>query len=414
MSLSYWLWIEPYVHVSIKKNRALLYNTLSGKKLEFGHRSIIRMIKAMMKKENLLVIEVRKKEFEKPCINEFIAAIKDHFMGDLADVNASVAKPIQLMPMISNHADVRRAKKSIYKPGKSIMTYLYELTIYINGGAGVNHDNIYKQFLFPRPGTEGRTKELAVHRIDPLLTELKGSGLYSLNVIGGNILVYSEFEKLLTCLESYPLLKTFHIYYTDAADYLDRVHRINGEKAKIEFSVTFPVNLKKFETIVHYIKAKENMSVLFAIANENELETCEQLISRYNPVNFQIKPYYNGTNIDFFRNVVYIDSDHIRESTPSQKEIFQRMAMNSNDFGKLTIMTNGDIYANLNHPRLGNINKNSISDVIYKELFKGKSWLSIRGQKRPCNGCLYNVLCPPLSNYEYVIGGNNLCHQVQK
>ena len=41
---------------------------------------------------------------------------------------------------------------------------------------------------------------------------------------------------------------------------------------------------------------------------------------------------------------------------------------------------------------------------------KGKSWWKLRTNIKPCNNCLYNLLCPPISNYEYVIGKYNLCN----
>ena len=88
---------------------------------------------------------------------------------------------------------------------------------------------------------------------------------------------------------------------------------------------------------------------------------------------------------------------------------FARQAMNIYDFGKINIMPNGDAYANLNHPLLGNIYVNNIHEILHKEVEEGKSWFNIRNQP-PCNSCIYQWLCPPPSNYEIAIGRPNLCH----
>jgi hypothetical protein len=40
----------------------------------------------------------------------------------------------------------------------------------------------------------------------------------------------------------------------------------------------------------------------------------------------------------------------------------------------------------------------------------GNAWLRIRGNEKPCNQCVNRDLCPSISNYELVIGKNNLCN----
>ena len=49
-------------------------------------------------------------------------------------------------------------------------------------------------------------------------------------------------------------------------------------------------------------------------------------------------------------------------------------------------------------------------EAVYKEIRSGNSWRLVRKKIKICQDCLYNQLCPPLSNYEYAIGKNNLCH----
>ena len=84
--------------------------------------------------------------------------------------------------------------------------------------------------------------------------------------------------------------------------------------------------------------------------------------------------------------------------------------MNPLNFGKLFILNNGDIYANLNSTKIGIHGKDSISKVLYRELNKKNSWLQTRKNVEPCTNCVFDVLCPPISNYEYVLRKNNLCH----
>ena len=46
---------------------------------------------------------------------------------------------------------------------------------------------------------------------------------------------------------------------------------------------------------------------------------------------------------------------------------------------------------------------------IRKELVNGSSWKKLRADIAPCSQCVLEKLCPPLSNYEYILKQNNLC-----
>ena len=72
-------------------------------------------------------------------------------------------------------------------------------------------------------------------------------------------------------------------------------------------------------------------------------------------------------------------------------------------------MPNGDVFANLQNSKLGNICTDSILSMLHKELREGKSWFHLRTEY-PCSECLYQWLCPSPSNCELTIGRPNLCH----
>jgi pseudo-rSAM protein len=403
----------------MKKNKALVYNTISGAKLEYGHPVVIRLLKKALKNENLQVIELNTKDLENPVIRQFVEDMKDRFMGDTSSASLSNGKPFQLVPTPGIQSDIKRMKRDPFKVAKSIMTFLSDLTLYINNYSNGNQDvhslfsmklKLYKQFLFPYMDEKGGKVELPVKEVEKILNELKESGLCMLRITGGNIFDHSEFNALLKRLEMRPVTKIFYVHYLDAADCLHKAQTIAETGSKIVLSVTFPVIEDKFADAVRFAGSSPGVSFTFAVANERDLEACEGLISRYNLENVRLDPYYNGENLDFFESVVFIGEDNIRGAHPTQKEILNRMEINSNAFGKLTIMSAGDIYANLNAPGLGNIKNKTIRDAIYRELFHGKNWMKTRPGVKPCNGCLYNLLCPPVSNYEYVLGRNNLCH----
>ena len=87
--------------------------------------------------------------------------------------------------------------------------------------------------------------------------------------------------------------------------------------------------------------------------------------------------------------------------------IYKRQQINVHDFGKLTIDSQGNVFANINNSKIGNISED-LTQIIYNELHSGISWKRIRNNE-PCNNCIYQYICPSPSNYEQVIGKNNLC-----
>ncbi len=78
------------------------------------------------------------------------------------------------------------------------------------------------------------------------------------------------------------------------------------------------------------------------------------------------------------------------------------------DFGEISAFPNGDLYANINLPKLGNINLDSIENMLLSELKSGLSWRMIRNVQ-PCNDCIYKILCPPPSNYDFAHNKVDLC-----
>lgn len=127
---------------------------------------------------------------------------------------------------------------------------------------------------------------------------------------------------------------------------------------------------------------------------------------------YNFRPKYTGNNINFFEENIYLTKDDILSTSISIKDIFSNQSINIYDFGKINIMPNGDAYANINHPSLGNIYTHSIHEIVSKEIEEGKSWFRVRNQE-PCCNCIYQWLCPSPSNLEIEIGRPNLCHVKQ-
>jgi pseudo-rSAM protein len=175
-------------------------------------------------------------------------------------------------------------------------------------------------------------------------------------------------------------------------------------------SVSFPVDMQhwnKSEQLLH--NQTLPYEYVFEISSDEDCLQAEQLIEHYQIEKYQLKPVYTGENLAFFEKNVFLTKEDILSTSISIKNIFANQSINIFDFGKIHIMPNGEVYANINHSLLGNIETHSISEIVQNEVDEGKSWFNVRNMK-PCSDCIYQWLCPSPSDYEMTIGQSNLCH----
>jgi pseudo-rSAM protein len=135
----------------------------------------------------------------------------------------------------------------------------------------------------------------------------------------------------------------------------------------------------------------------FNIHSESEYDSCSSFIENERLINAEITPLYNGDNLAFFEKNIYLTKDDLAASNLDKREIFANQAINTNNFGKIIIKSDGNIYSNEHIPSIGNIH-NSLKEILMKEMEAGTSWFKIRDME-PCNNCVYQWLCPSPSNY---------------
>ncbi|MEO0294306.1 MAG: TIGR04150 pseudo-rSAM protein [candidate division WOR-3 bacterium] len=411
---SYWLYLNPFVYVAVKNNQAILYNTLSHKLLEYKDKEIIRIIKKLISERNLYVARLYGKEITDN-ICEFIEEIKKYFMGGLINTTFSLGKPIQLTPVLSLQKSIEGltfgVKNDKILRKDSLKDYIDTIYLYINNQCNQSCEfckSYYKQFPFCFK--TNKKHEVNIEEINFLLNELKGSKLYKLNILGGNILLYSRFSELIDLLNRNTLKKEYFIHYLNLIFEKD-LYMMDNQYSSLSILFNFPLKESLFEGILNFLNhLNKNFCFKFIVETEKNIEDAENLISKYKIKSFAFFPFFNGRNINFFRRNVFIDKKAILESSSSMKDIFIRKTLNKFTFRKLIILSDKKIYGNINNPSIGKFGQDNIIDIIAKELNKGSSWKKVRKNVWPCKMCVFYSLCPSISNYEYVIGKWNLCN----
>lgn len=411
MNKKYWLFLDGHAHCFIKKNEVLFYNTLNGRILRNTHVDILKLGKELSSEENLNVIQLDHVSIENTVISKFIADFRTAFMGDIIETTFSSEKPIQMMPLVKINRDIKYLKKHPMRSiGDFLMEYLSELNLFLNGDCKQNCtfcSYAYKQYSCC---TKNEGAEISITDIKALLKEAHSCTLLNFNILGGNILKYTHLKELIEILNEFSATKKIHIHYQDFI----KAKNLNlFQKSDFEIKLIVPPenNTEDIALALEIGKQYElNLSITFPIQSENDYHITEQKIHDLGLDNYIISPLYNGGNISFFEKNIFLDEQDISDSKPKSKDIYAREKINSNFFGKLSILSDGGIYANVNHKKLGKLGQDTLYDVLYMEMENGENWRKVRSKVKPCCDCTFEKLCPPISSYEYLMNRYNLCH----
>lgn len=420
-SQSFWFIMDNYVHVSVRGESVLFYNTLTGKILEYpGCETVTRLVKRLQSPGNLSVIRLTGKDLANPEIDRFVKDMRTFYMGDLIDAGLTRGKPMQMAPYVNIQEDVDAVKKNARgqtAAGDRMMKYLAEVSIYINSACDLDCGlcgSAYRQFLCCTHG-KNSLAELHPRSLKNLLRQLQGASLARLNILGGDIFKYSQWEQLPGILNelapSPPVEKNLYTHYLNLPGQGEKLAQFPDGFLSLKIVVPFPVTKQQWREVISMPAVnRPDTHFLFIIAGEAGIEAAEELIAQQRLENYSFHPFFNGENREFFRQAVFIDREDLEEARPTMRQILARQSINPLYFGTLTVLSSGHIHANVNAPHLGILSRDNIYEAIYKEMQRGAVWRRTRKKVSPCRHCTFNAVCPPLSNYEYALGQNNLCH----
>ena len=238
------------------------------------------------------------------------------------------------------------------------------------------------------------------------IEEFSEFNLSDIHITGGNILLHSDFFKILNLLNDFSAVKKYYINYLNFDPVLS-TEILHNEKNKLIILVNSPFEIDDLKRILSI--SQNNITFSFIFSNENEMFDLISLIDELKLGYYNFKPFYHD-NIDFFKKYVFISENDILSSKNSKNDILIKKHINQFDYGKLVFYNDGKVYSNLNFKSLGNYEYN-IYELIILEITEKNSWFRTRPDLTPCNKCKFKLLCPSPSNYEIIIGQNNLCTQ---
>jgi pseudo-rSAM protein len=404
----YWLILEPYVFIKVTSVSAIAYNTLNYKYYETDNEDVVAIFNALNDDDNCYVVSITTETIKNSNVNAFITWLKSSFSGDCISNKITHSKPFQVIPCLY----LKKNKQNIDNygiNGNNINQSIRELVLYVNTFCEQDCklcNEGYKQTTFCKKGTY--YSELNSIFIQNILSELSYTSLKEVSIVGGNIFEYSEIDYLLQILRSSLYKVTFYVHIKNISN-IACISHLSMDNATVAIIVVVnEMNEKQIAIIRQIIEDRKKIYINYIIQNETEYVFIlnNSLYSK----KCNIIPYYNKNNMIFFKNNVFVDKSDIVSSKRKMSDILKGRILNSHFWGKLIIDVDKNVYSSFNLPTIGILSNSNFSFVLFNATKEKSAWKLIREQNKPCDSCLYNFLCPAISDYELIIGKPNLCH----
>lgn len=415
MSESEWFYVEPYVHIATMGTSVALYNTLNGSVIEADYPPIVRLVERLSAATNLRVVALTNREVADVHVTDFVQRTRETFVGDVLAQRYSRGRPIELMPILHmQDGTLEESTETFACSGQDVMTYLSEVTLYVNSSCDRSCPTCrqaYRQFLACTSNVSA-SHELDIELIGKLVAESQGSGLARVNIVGGDLFQYSMFGPLIELMSKVHVLKTYVTHYGNLLRRDESVRLIAADKdAEMRILVDFPLDE---ESLGQAVALLSNNGIRFGIdcilQDASELPIAEQVAADMRGHVVSFKACYNGANTAFLEEALFLSKDDILDAKPALREILARRELNPLAFGRLVVLCDGAVCAGVNATPHGHLGRDSLYDIVYSALASGTAWRAPRTSAGACNTCMYNLLCPPRTDYEAALGQSDLCH----
>lgn len=405
----YWLVLQPYTFIFNTTKEVLFYNSETGHSIrEPLNYNLKRVVDELLMPSNAYCASLTEEELSDSQMLFIVTQLRTSFSGEIIKKKSTSNKPFMFRPVARLFNDIDFIVKIGYeKAGESIAQLLGEININLNTNCELNclHcSEFYKQTPYCNR-QEIPNFSVDFEKLHSILNVFDLMGVMKVTFSVSKLITNTPELNLLTDFGKSRFQKHIQFHSLNCPD-RKTLDLLTSAGCTLEILFHFPIKYEDINNVINV--AKEYMATIkVLVTDEYEYQETLRLFSNIEDDKIIIQPFYNTKNLEFFRNFIFVDSADL-ETSLSKNLVYGHKKLNSNDFGRLVIQPDGNIYANINKPPLGTID-DDIRKHVYNEMTKGTSWRRIRNMQ-PCSDCVYQWLCPSPSNYELAIGKPNLCH----
>lgn len=275
--------------------------------------------------------------------------------------------------------------------GKNIIDNLLEITIHFNTSKeNLSHlDKGYLQYPFPHIG---KYQEINIQSLEEFFNQETPS-LNRINIIVGEI-NSENFFKINKLIKYFQKKATIFLYsFYENYDILSNLE-VDSDHIYLWGSYMDFKNLHKKK--YNWLGIATNHD---EYSNYKKLKGC--LLEYY--------PIYTGSNMLFCKELMCFEKEDVLSLHLNEKNIFANQILNTNFFGEITILPDGNIHSCINCLPIGNIKRENLKQILFDEFSIHKFWFTTRLKAESCKNCLYNFVCPPITNFELCLNKTDLC-----
>lgn len=398
---STYLILYPDTFIWEKQDEAIMYNCLNKNIYKFHQEGIIKdCCKKIQQLKYLYVAKLSPKDFLDKDFAIWVNNIVTYKLGYIKN-DGEETFPISFPPVLNLQSDVDRIEK---QEGRDIGEYAAqnwnECTLFMGGES--EHPQLYKQLHYP----VDYNGHLDFNALQRFFRGADHSYLHTINLVG-DVFSYPYKAELMDMLYSMSAKKHFYLTEACATQFMEEIKALDLKNYELHI---YCEGVGKPDGIHLELKAGNiPFQWVYLLSDEAQMEELEQLETLYGEENIEVRPIFTGENFDFFENNIFLTEEDIMHPDCDKQDVFAHQVMNTNFWGRLSILPDGNVYSNLNLPPLGNL-EDRLYDLIVDEMKSHRAWRWTRDEITPCKDCLFRYLCPSPSNYELVIGKPNLCH----
>ncbi len=407
----YYLYLESFAFLWHNDEKVLVYNTLNSKSIEFENSGIVKeKVELLGDAKNLYFVELSDVEMGDDKLVKFISQIKNIFAGNIVKKSDLGSKPVHIPPKLKLKI-YRRMQSNGDVINQKISENLRGVVIYITGECDQGCELCevqYRQVLFCKKSN----LEISFEDLERVVLQIESSLLSTVNIVGGNIFKYSQWENLLKLIDESNL--TFNMYnHKNNIPSTSELRKLS--KSNIMFNVLLDeIGEGEFISLVdRFDEADVNRRYIFVVKTISDYAKISNLIDRFSIKRYRILPVYDGNNLDFFRSYVFLNKSEILLSKQTRLQLFAKEIINMNNFGKIIYFSDGSVATNTNVKSIGRITE-PLNRIIRNEFEFKSSWFTTRLTIDPCNSCIFKFLCSSPSNYEFFMGKYDFCTGVHK
>lgn len=403
----YWLYFEYYVYMRVAEGRVLLLNTLDNQKILSDHPLIVRLFEKIRDRQDEGGFEIDfDTQYREEIYQSFFNKVRNKYMGDLIRKDLVSAYPFQFPFMAKINDEMKEDSTLYYWNYDFLKNCLFTLDLFLNNACEADCKDCthyYKQFCCCSKYVEGHS--LSPASIDKILDGPVFDNLNKVNISGGNVSLYEHWDYLLEKLSRYKEKCFVYYHYTNIRSIDEKVIAFFEDRIGVLIDVKSLGNrlLKEVESL------KNKFSVSFIVRDESDLRRANRAVATLDGLSYELIPFFDGDNLAFFQQYVFVNEKDILANPQTIKQIHRNQKVNNFFFGGLVVFPNGDVKSATNGPVLGNLEHESVLQLISKELKNPEAlWLKTRN-KTSCKTCLYCDLCPSVSNYDEVMNQCKVC-----